>query len=115
MDVPTPDKWLPVTPDLAAWKAKTAKREIRVGDALDPMRDQAKGAVQKTVAVETFASRTKADVRSPTMAEFFERVERYRGHVAWLKNQIGDSKIAIWLFMPLAWAGGVAAMQWINT
>jgi hypothetical protein len=53
----------------------------------------------------------QGQARSPVMAEFFERMERYRGHLAWLKNEIGDSKILVWLLAPLMWAGGLTAMQ----
>lgn len=48
--------------------------------------------------------------RSKAMLEFFERVERYRGHGLWLVGLVNN-----WTVVPIiatcAWGGGIAAMQ----
>ncbi len=155
MDVPTPDKWLPVTPELAEYKIRERKikefnerqkeihkqveaqrrlrestkkltteesegefpapgslynamravaevgqrmalalspdtaKELDVGDAMPPMEDSTKGAVQKTVSVKTFNSQAESDVnRSPAMARFHRDIERFRGHLEWFKEPL---------------------------
>ncbi len=111
MDVPKPDQWLPVTPDLARWKEQQRKTEElkkqTLGDALEPMQDKATIKTQKTVGVKTVESTDPADLaRSPTMVRFFSDVERFREHFAWIGNWPVVSVIATG-----AWGGGVAAMQ----
>lgn len=68
--------------------------------------------IEQRAEVPSIESAEESEVcRSPVMLEFHERMERYRSHLAWLKNEIGDSKILVWLLAPLAWAGGLTAMQ----
>jgi len=42
------------------------------------------------------------------MVEFFKRVERYRGHLVWIGSHLKGWKVVL---APLAWGGGLTAMQ----